>query len=195
MRSILLGICLLLVAESPVSSQQVLTLSDGKKIASGTLNKQGPVITIPFNTTFSATPIVVISPFYEGGGEVGHTETITEIDTDRFQVTGGNAAPNYYINWIAVDQTNGSVLPNGQMIVAGTAKKPVISLQGVKFGTTFVGKPNVQISPFWNGRGEVGGVDTVTDIETDQFTVVSGNRASDYMITWIAVGTPRPAPQ
>jgi hypothetical protein len=59
----------------------------------------------------------------------------------------------------------------------------------ISFGHEFAAPPFVTISPFWNGSsGAVGSIDTITNIQPDEFTVTSQNAASNFFIDWIAIG-------
>jgi hypothetical protein len=102
----LLSACAILVGLSTPAfseeTQRILsTLTDGTTIISGQWRKQaaGP-IDIPFNHTFSSPPVVVVTSVWHAG--VGSIETVTRVDSDRFQVNSGNAAADYFVNWIAM---------------------------------------------------------------------------------------------
>jgi hypothetical protein len=52
---------------------------------------------------FEYPPLVLVTPRWEGeNSEVGHSETIDTVQNDGFTVVSGNAAGNYYVNWIAI---------------------------------------------------------------------------------------------
>jgi hypothetical protein len=80
------------------------TLPDGLTIEAGrALKASAGRLTILFSTPFIEQPQVIVSPFWEGqNAEVGHDETISVIDNQSFTVVSGNAAPNYFVNYIAV---------------------------------------------------------------------------------------------
>jgi hypothetical protein len=69
----------------------------GRKVknVSGTMD-------IMFPQPFSGNPTVVVTSFWEGGSQVGHAETITNVDNTKFTVNSGNTAPNYFVSWIAM---------------------------------------------------------------------------------------------
>ena len=77
-------------------------LPDGTVLIYGKWKKPaiGP-IDIPFNYSFKDVNsiVVVVSPNYRSG--VGGIETISSVQSDRFQVTSGNAAPEYFVSWMA----------------------------------------------------------------------------------------------
>lgn len=71
--------------------------------AGSALKNRTGELRIRFNRRFSRTPIVVVSPFWRGqNAQVGHIETITEVNTNGFTVVSDNAANNYFVNWIAI---------------------------------------------------------------------------------------------
>jgi hypothetical protein len=73
------------------------------KIQHGKHLKTESTATIPFPHPFQHVPTVVVSSHWQNqGSEVGHTETIDTITPVEFTVVSGNAAPNYFIQWIAI---------------------------------------------------------------------------------------------
>lgn len=75
-------------------------------IQSGEANKsaQGSLV-IPFERPFATPPTVVISPYYRGqNNQVGSIETLDEITQEDFTVVSDNAAPNYFVTWVAVGE-------------------------------------------------------------------------------------------
>lgn len=66
------------------------------------LKNQVGALRIEFNRRFPRVPTVVVSPFWRGqNAQVGFVETITSVTTTGFTVVSNNAAPNYFVNWIA----------------------------------------------------------------------------------------------
>jgi hypothetical protein len=58
----------------------------------------------------------------------------------------------------------------------------------VDFTAPFQDVPNVVLTSHWNGQhAEVGHVETIDEITTSHFKVVSGNGADNYYVQWIAV--------
>jgi hypothetical protein len=58
----------------------------------------------------------------------------------------------------------------------------------VTFPTPFNQVPNVVISQHWDKQHQqVGGGETIDEITTTGFTVISGNSAPNYYIEWIAI--------
>lgn len=91
--------------ESLVAAEPQQFIAIGTNVQAGSALKNSTTITINFHTPFATVPIVVISPFWQGSaGGVGVSETITAISTAQFTVASGNAAPNYYVNWIACER-------------------------------------------------------------------------------------------
>jgi hypothetical protein len=78
------------------------------KIQHGKHLKTQATATIPFPHPFHHIPTVVVAPHYQfQGDEVGHAETIDGISPVEFTVVSGNAAPNYYVQWIAISNEEG----------------------------------------------------------------------------------------
>jgi hypothetical protein len=70
-------------------------------IQSGLINKTAAgELEIKFPTTFSATPRVVVAPYW--GSRVGYVETIVNVSESQCTITSQNAGSNYYVSWIAV---------------------------------------------------------------------------------------------
>lgn len=64
----------------------------------------GP-LEIPFGYKFASPPVVLLTSYWQGGaGEVGHIETVTAVDNDFCVITSGNAAANYFVDWMAVGE-------------------------------------------------------------------------------------------
>ncbi len=75
-------------------------------IQSGEASKTAPSsLVIPFPKPFAHPPTVVISPYYRGqNAPVGSISTIDEITQEDFTVIGQNAAPNFFVAWVAVGE-------------------------------------------------------------------------------------------
>jgi hypothetical protein len=75
-------------------------------IQGGSVNKPPGVVEIPiqFQVAYSSTPVVLLTPFWEGQNSqvLGGVETLTAVSTTGFTLVSGNAAPNYYVMWLAV---------------------------------------------------------------------------------------------
>jgi hypothetical protein len=62
-------------------------------------------LTIKFPVPFQQTPNVIISHYWEkADAGVGCVDTIDTIYLDSFTVISQNAATNYYVNWIAIQE-------------------------------------------------------------------------------------------
>lgn len=71
--------------------------------AGSALKNRTGELRIRFNRRFSRTPIVVVSPRWQGqNAQVSFVETISDVTTSGFTVVSDNAAGNYFVNWIAV---------------------------------------------------------------------------------------------
>lgn len=75
-------------------------------IQAGRAQKAGAgKLTIDFPKPFSKIPIVVVSPFWQNvGAQVGNIETIDTVSLESFTIVSNNAATNYYVNWIAIEE-------------------------------------------------------------------------------------------
>ena len=98
----ILGLGLIGPASSQKSQQiQPTDLGAGQVIVAGKWRKAAPgPVDIPFGITFSEPPIVMLTPYWSNG--VGFIDTVTRVDRDRFQVTSGNNADNYFVGWMAI---------------------------------------------------------------------------------------------
>jgi hypothetical protein len=76
-----------------------------------------------------------------------------------------------------------------QAIERGIANKTSVGKLTIRFTTPFNNIPGVVVSPYWKGQGEqVGDSETIMAVTRRNFTVVSGNAANNYFVSWIAVG-------
>lgn len=75
-------------------------------ILAGQVNKPNPgPVQVNFFQPFERTPIVVLtSVFLMQTFPVTNIETLIEITPEGFTFTSPNAAPNYFVNWVAVSQ-------------------------------------------------------------------------------------------
>lgn len=74
----------------------------GKTVMNGIANKTANTIRVYFDQQFTAAPIVLVSPWFnDGNNYVQNPETIVNITRDYFDVVSGNAAPNYFLCWVA----------------------------------------------------------------------------------------------
>lgn len=62
-------------------------------------------ITVEFEKSFVHAPVVVITPAWIAG--VGAAETLHSVTRDSFTLFSGDAAPDYYVHWIAVGEIEG----------------------------------------------------------------------------------------
>jgi len=75
------------------------------------------------------------------------------------------------------------------LLQSGTMLKSTPGAHEIQFRQPFASPPVVVISPFWNGStGGVGYIETITSINENAFVVNSSNAATNYYVTWIAVG-------
>lgn len=77
------------------------------QVETGTYNKTGSgIYRVYFQSPFSAAPIVFLSPWWNGTqGTLGSIETLLDVTNEYFDALSGNAAPNYFVNWMAFGNT------------------------------------------------------------------------------------------
>ncbi|MGH3546239.1 MAG: H-type lectin domain-containing protein [Mycobacteriales bacterium] len=73
-------------------------------------------------------------------------------------------------------------------IIHGKSPKPQGGKMTISFPQPFNQIPHVVVTPHWEKQDQgVGNVETISEISTKDFTVVSGNHAANYFLQWIAV--------
>lgn len=79
--------------------------------------------------------------------------------------------------------------PGRQPVIdSGSAQKNRTGSLRIRFNRRFSRVPTVVVSPFWRGQNaQVAFIETITDVTTSGFTVVSDNAANNYFVNWIAV--------
>ena len=169
----------------------------GRSIQHGYVHKTGVQCRVDFPRPFQNIPTVVITPFWERSGrDVMHTETIGVVTNDHFMLFSDNGGSNYYVSWIAVGYTraarNSNIVDIGDLVIeTGRTAKTDVALT-VPLTHPFARPPIVQVSPFWEGQGSgVGHVETIGRVAERSFDVSSDNKASNYYVSWLAVGTGR----
>ena len=95
-----------LAADRGASSFQDSTTSF-TQIETGTYNKTGSgLYRVYFQSFFSAPPVVFLSSWWNGTqGNLGSIETLLDVTNEYFDAISGNAASNYFVNWIAFGNT------------------------------------------------------------------------------------------
>ena len=53
-------------------------------------------VDVVFKSTFNQ-PVVILAPYWEGGGTVGYQETITSLTPNGCSITSGNAAAMAFV--------------------------------------------------------------------------------------------------
>lgn len=73
----------------------------------GSVNKTGGgMLRVYFPNSWSSPPLVFLSPWWnDQNAGVGYIETVSNVTADYFELVSGNAAPNYFVNWMAVQPT------------------------------------------------------------------------------------------
>lgn len=81
--------------------------TDLTQIETGTYNKTGSEIyRVYFQSPFSAPPVVFLSSWWNGTqGNLGSIETILDVTNEYFDAISGNAASNYFVNWMVFGKT------------------------------------------------------------------------------------------
>ena len=77
------------------------------QIETGTYNKTGSgSYRVYFQSPFTVAPVVFLSPWWNGTqGTLGSIETILDVTNEYFDAISNNAAPNYFVNWMAFGNT------------------------------------------------------------------------------------------
>lgn len=79
-------------------------------------------------------------------------------------------------------------VPSDQLEWHGGSVRKTTGSVRVTFPSAFKHIPIVILTPHWIGQGsEVGHVETLSDVSTTGFTLVSGNAADNYYVMWLAV--------
>lgn len=151
---------------------------------------------VPFARSFGAPPSVVVSPYWEGrSSEVGHAETVDSVGTGEFVLMSNNGASDYFVSWIAAGPREGVSRPRlgieaGDMYMSfGGFRRAEPAALLVDLGPVYAAAPNVQVSPFWEGqRSGVGHAETIEFVDRETFSIVGGNAAPNYRVSWIAAG-------
>jgi hypothetical protein len=95
-----------LAADRGASSFQDST-TDFTQFETGTYNKTGSgIYRIYFQSPFSLPPVIFLSPWWNGTqGDLGYIETVLDVTNEYFDAVSGNAAANYFVNWMAFGNT------------------------------------------------------------------------------------------
>jgi hypothetical protein len=79
----------------------------------------------------------------------------------------------------------------GTTIQYGIVHKPQAGQMRIQFNEPFPVIPVVVISPYLQrANAQVRAVETINDIERDEFTISSPFGDANYFISWIAIGHP-----
>ncbi|HEY3770933.1 MAG TPA: hypothetical protein VGN44_19825 [Candidatus Angelobacter sp.] len=161
-----------------VDSQSV----NGLPVIAGSAPKTGNNLNIQMSQP-PLPSVNLVSPFWQGSnGGVGGVETVIAETSSGTTVTSGNmAASNYFAEYVnaALNVTAG--------VQAGIVNKQG-TVQRVYFTRQWLTPPYVFVSP-WYTSG-VGNVEFITAVTDTYFEVTSGNHASNYFVSWMAVPGP-----
>jgi hypothetical protein len=161
-----------------VDSQSV----NGLPVIAGSAPKTGNSVNIPL-TQPPLPSVNLVSPFWQGSnGGVGGVETVAAEASSGITVTSGNAAAsNYFAEYV------NAALSASAGVHAGIVNKQG-TVQRVYFTRQWLAPPYVFVSP-WYTSG-VGSVEFITAVTDTYFEVTSGNHASNYFVSWMAVPVP-----
>lgn len=73
-----------------------------KNIQAGVVPKPQPALTVRFPVPFTHPPAVIVSPEWTAVTQVVAIPTIHNVSTTSFTMNSVDAAPDYYINWLAI---------------------------------------------------------------------------------------------
>jgi hypothetical protein len=161
-----------------VDSQSV----NGLPVIAGSAPKTGANVSIQMAQP-PLPSVNMVSPFWQGSNNgVGNIETVTGETSAGITVTSGNAAAsNYFAEYLNVATSDSAGVQTGIVNKQGT-------VQRVYFTRQWLNPPYVFVSP-WYTSG-VGNVEFITAVTDSYFEVTSGNHASNYFVSWIAVPPP-----
>jgi|TARA_B110000037_G_scaffold221481_1_gene292680 hypothetical protein len=138
-------------------------------------------VTIKFSTPFTNKPTIIVSPYFKDSqSQVGSIPTVTAVSKTECVITSANAASNYYVSVLAIDQESA--------VRAGSINKTASGELQIGLSPALSSSdPMILVTSFWNGAtGGVGSIDTVDDAVASEFSVVSANAASNYFTNYIA---------
>ena len=160
-----------------VDSQSI----NGLPVMVGSAQKAGDIL--PIGLTLPPLPSInLLSPLWQGSnGGVGYVDTLTAETATGITVVSGNHAPNYYSQYVNASLSSSAGVQAGIVNKQGT-------VQRVYFTRPWLTPPYVFVSP-WYSSG-VGNVEFITAVTDNYFEVTSGNMASNYFVSWLAVPVP-----
>ena len=145
-------------------------------------------------------PNVQVSPHWDAAGRgVGHAETVNASDGNQFAGTSGNAAPTYGVQYLVTGARRGSRPTDravaefevGESIVRiGRYPRPAKGTYNYAISGAAASGPHpvVIVSPQWETPGgAVGHAETLSRVESHVFSTSSGNAASNYFVSWLAI--------
>lgn len=156
-------------------------------------------------------PVVQLSPHWDAIlSGVGHAETLSVVEQEPvtssaetehwFRAVSGNAHPNFYVHYLAAGTRFGDMHVTDEGGVSGFAVGNYLIRTGLyqKTGPVrayglgspeFAMEPIVVVTPYWHTADRnVGYAETLNAVERHYFEVASGNSASNYFVSWIAIG-------
>ena len=150
------------------------------------VSKTEDTVDVIFQSTLEQ-PVVIVTPYWRGGGTVGYQETITSLTPNGCSITSGNAADNYFVNVLAVES---DITHIGDIkATAGSHQKEEQALE-IDFpaGALTSPDPATLLSSHWRGSDQgVGFIDTVDDLAASECRVISGNADIRYYTHFLAM--------
>lgn len=163
----------------------------GRPADSGSALKEGSTNEIIFNNTLEdPDPVILLSAYWKKqGSEVGSIETLDDSAASECKVISGNAASNFYTNYVALS-LGIYTTANGQLLQSGITNKTGGGKHRVYFSQAFKTPPTVALSPWWNdANSQVGSIETLVKVTTYYFEFISNNAATNYFVNWVAIGS------
>jgi len=143
---------------------------------------------VTFNEPYAAPPVVLLTPYWKGSNTpVSGILTVTDITTTGCTLTSINAATNYCVNVLSVDNNISQV--GTLMADSGSPAKTQVDLD-VNFNTILSAPdPVVLLTPFWKGSQQsVGFIDTLDDSAASECSIMSNNMATtNYFTNFVAI--------
>ncbi|MFK7786558.1 MAG: hypothetical protein AB8B56_15665 [Crocinitomicaceae bacterium] len=154
----------------------------------GSVQKTGPSVGFEYRPPFNTSdPVTLLTSFWNGStGPVGNIDTLDDSGASEAKVVSGNSAVNYFTNYLTLEP--GMRYGDDLRVDANIVNKTASGKLRVYFLERFDTPPTVSLSPWWDDANSgVGSIETLTKVTNEYFELVSGNAASNYFVSWVAV--------
>ena len=157
---------------------------DGLPISVGLVAKKSSTVDIGVSPPKPSASLLTAS--WPGQGGVSAVETVHSEDSTQGGgpgitiISGNQADTGYFVNYLCA--APGAV--GG--VEAGIVNKNG-GIQRVFFAKPFDEPPIVFVSPWWDNAGGVRGVETISNVTTSYFDIVSDNQGANFFVSWVAV--------